>query len=50
MAYCDSCGNFDDSYNDESAFNQDWKDARKEFDENYQPDLYYYWDLSLIHI
>ena len=44
MAYCDSCGNFDDSYNDESAFNQDWKDARKEFDENYQPDLYYYWD------
>ena len=44
MAYCDKCGNFDDSHNDESAFNQEWKNARKEFDENYQPDLYYYWD------
>ena len=44
MAYCDQCGNFDDSYNDETSYNQDWKDARKEFDENYQPDLYYYWD------
>ena len=43
MACCDNCGNFDDSYNDESSFNQEWKDARKEFDENYQPDLYYYW-------
>ena len=42
MAYCDVCGNFDDSYNNESSFNQEWKDARKEFDENYQPDLYYY--------
>ena len=44
MAYCDNCGNFDDSHNDESAFSQEWKNARKEFDENYQPDLYYYWD------
>jgi len=43
MALCDQCGNFDDSYNNESSFNQEWKDARKEFDENYQPDLYYYW-------
>ena len=43
MAYCDNCGNFDDSHNDESAFNQEWKNARKEFDENYQPDLYFYW-------
>ena len=31
MAYCDSCGNFD---NDEGAIG----------DPNYQPDLYYYWD------
>ena len=44
MAYCDKCGNFDDSHNDQSAFSQEWKNARKEFDENYQPDLYYYWD------
>ena len=43
MAYCDKCGNFDDSHNDESAFSQEWKNARKEFDENYQPDLYFYW-------
>ena len=39
MAYCDVCGNFDDSYNNESSFNQEWKDARKEFDENYRPEL-----------
>ena len=44
MALCEECGNFDDSHNDESAFSQEWKNARKEFDENYQPDLYYYWD------
>ena len=47
MAYCDNCGNFDDSHNNESAFSQEWKNARKEFDENYQPDLYYYWDSPL---
>ena len=47
MAYCDVCGNFDDAYNNESSFNQEWKDAKKEFDENYQPDLYYYWDSPL---
>jgi len=38
MAYCDKCGNFDDSHlegmNDQLS---------KEHD-NYQPDLYYYWD------
>ena len=50
MAYCDVCGNFDSSHNDESAFNQEWKDARKEFDESYQPDLYYYWDAPLEEI
>ena len=47
MAYCDECGNFDKSYLEEGGFNQEWKDARKEFDENYQPDLYYYWDYPL---
>ena len=37
MAYCDVCGNFDDSHlegmNDQLSINED-----------YQPDLYYYWD------
>ena len=32
MAYCDSCGNFDDS------------EDRISTGDNYQPDLYYYWD------
>ena len=41
MASCCNCGNFD------LAFNQEWKDARKEFDENYRPELYYYWDAPL---
>ena len=39
MAYCDQCGNFDDShveYTDETTESQD-----------YQPDLYYYWDSPL---
>ena len=48
MAYCDSCGNFD-----ELDSSEDSKHV-----ESYQPDLYYYWDspleedynLSLIHI
>ena len=35
MAYCDQCGNFDDSH-DGSIESQD-----------YQPDLYYYWDSPL---
>ena len=47
MASCCNCGNFDKSYLDDLAFNQEWKDARKEFDENYRPELYYYWDYPL---
>ncbi len=47
MACCDECGNFDKSYLEEGGFNQEWKEARKEFDKNYQPDLYYYWDAPL---
>ena len=38
MAYCDSCGNYNDSYilsSDIEVF-EDCPD--------YQPDLYYYWD------
>ena len=38
MAYCDSCGNFDDTYD---GILKDKKDP------NYQPDLYYYWDQPL---
>ena len=44
MAYCDQCGNFDESYIEDSEFNDEWNNARKKFDENYQPNLYYYWD------
>ena len=39
MAYCDSCGNFDDTYD---GILKDKKDP------NYQPDLYYYWDASFV--
>ena len=38
MAYCDSCGNFDENYD---GILKDKKDP------NYQPDLYYYWDAPL---
>ena len=38
MAYCDSCGNFNDTYD---GILKDKKDP------NYQPDLYYYWDSPL---
>ena len=56
MAYCDECGNYDESHLEEGGFtpnmpkaknNQEWKDYRKEFDPNHQPDLYYYWDAPL---
>ena len=35
MAYCDVCGNFDDSHIEEKSYEENI---------NYQPDLYYYWD------
>ena len=38
MAYCDVCGNYDDSH-DDSTESQD-----------YQPDLYYYWDQPIEEI
>ena len=44
MAYCDKCGNFDKSYLENGGFNDEWNEIRKKSDENYQPDLYYYWD------
>ena len=38
MAYCDSCGNFDENYD---GILKDKEDPK------YQPDLYYYWDAPL---
>ena len=42
MAYCDKCGNFDDSH---------FEDLQETYQtinlEDYQPDLYYYWDSPL---
>ena len=38
MAYCDSCGNFND---------QDLTLEESKQHSNYQPDLYYYWDYPL---
>ena len=38
MAYCDSCGNFDENYD---GILKDKKDP------SYQPDLYYYWDAPI---
>jgi hypothetical protein len=38
MAYCDSCGNFDE---------QDRTLEESKEIESYQPDLYYYWDAPL---
>ena len=42
MAYCDNCGNFDDSHF------EDLKDTYQDTDmDAYQPDLYYYWDAPI---
>ena len=45
MAYCDNCGNFDDSH---------MKDLQETYQpinrKNYQPDLYYYWDSPIEEI
>ena len=38
MAYCDSCGNFNENYD---GILKDKEDPK------YQPDLYYYWDAPL---
>ena len=42
MACCDNCGNFDSSHM------QDLQDTYQAHNRNdYQPDLYYYWDAPL---
>ena len=43
MACCDSCGNFDDSHLLECGIESKEYEQR----EDYQPDLYYYWDAPL---
>ena len=43
MAYCDKCGNYDESHRDSMDYE---KDSHLEA-QNYEPDLYYYWDSPL---
>ena len=45
MAYCDVCGNFDDSHHDDLL--ETYQDIDRDA---YQPDLYYYWDAPLEEI
>ena len=45
MAYCDVCGNYDDSHVEDIKEN-----VSTVPDEDYQPDLYYYWDQPLEEI
>ena len=40
MAYCDKCGNYDDSHLLECGI----EEIKYEQREDYQRDLYYYWD------
>ena len=42
MAYCDECGNFDDSHYDDLL--ETYQDIDRDA---HQPDLYYYWDAPL---
>ena len=42
MAYCDVCGNFDDSHFED--LKETYQDIPKDA---YQPDLYYYWDAPI---
>ena len=46
MAYCDVCGNFDDSHLLECGIESKEYEQR----EDYQPDLYYYWDAPIEEI
>ena len=43
MAYCDECGNYDDSHLLECGVEEKSYEERPD----YQPDLYYYWDSPL---
>ena len=46
MAYCDVCGNYDDSHLLECGIEEKSYEERPD----YQPDLYYYWDAPLEEI
>ena len=46
MAYCDVCGNFDDSHRESMEYPKDSQHCIQD----YQPDLYYYWDAPLEEI
>ena len=45
MAYCDNCGNFDSSHYDD--LQETYQPINRE---DYQPDLYYYWDSPIEEI
>ena len=45
MAYCDICGNFDDEHYDD--LQETYQPINRE---DYQPDLYYYWDSPIEEI
>ena len=45
MAYCDNCGNFDSSHHDD--LQETYQPINRE---DYQPDLYYYWDSPIEEI
>ena len=42
-AKCDRCGNFDEGYREEMEYPKDGQHCIQD----YQPDLYYYWDSPL---
>jgi len=46
MAFCDKCGNYDDSHLLECGI----EEKKYEQTEDYQPDLYYYWDAPIEEI
>ena len=42
-AKCDRCGNFDEGYREEMEYPKDGQHCIQD----YQPDMYYYWDSPL---
>ena len=46
MAYCDNCGNFDESHRQEMGYPKTSDHCKQD----YQPDLYYYWDSPIEEI
>ena len=43
MAYCDRCGNFDESHRESMEYPKDSQHCIQD----YQPELYYYWDYPI---